>query len=166
MAKVITFSRVFPSYHPRKGEPTFFVEAILNNLGVEIQSDLLPSVREIVNDFCMLDGTINKAHTIRHGSRFKVGDKFSPRCWSGKPYRSKQIIIHDDIEVKKVFEISMDKEGVFSINGKEVDVTSSICDGRTVADNDGLDSDDLLNWFPVGKPFKGQIICWDEKIVY
>ena len=28
MSKVITFSRYFPSYHPRKGEPTFFVEKI------------------------------------------------------------------------------------------------------------------------------------------
>ena len=30
MSRVMTFSRVFPSYHPRKGDPTYFVEAILN----------------------------------------------------------------------------------------------------------------------------------------
>jgi hypothetical protein len=166
MAKVITFSRFFPAYHPRKGEPTYFVEALLNNIGVKIQSELLSNVRELINDFFMLDGTINKAHTIRLGERWKVGDKFSPRVWSGKPYNSKQIKIANDIEIKKVWSIEMDADGVFYINGKYVDVTSSICDGKTVADNDGLNSDDLLNWFPVGKPFKGQVICWDEKINY
>jgi hypothetical protein len=28
MSKVITFSRVFPSYHPKKGQPTYFVEKL------------------------------------------------------------------------------------------------------------------------------------------
>lgn len=32
MAKVITFSRVFPSYHPKAGQPTYFVEAIYKAL--------------------------------------------------------------------------------------------------------------------------------------
>jgi hypothetical protein len=32
MSRVITFSRVFPSYHPRKGEATFFVESVLKSL--------------------------------------------------------------------------------------------------------------------------------------
>ena len=29
---VITYSRFFPTYHPRKGEPTFFVEKIWKGL--------------------------------------------------------------------------------------------------------------------------------------
>lgn len=28
MSKVITFSRVFPAYHPKKGQPTYFIEKI------------------------------------------------------------------------------------------------------------------------------------------
>jgi hypothetical protein len=29
MSKVLTFSRVFPSYHPKAGHPTYFVEKML-----------------------------------------------------------------------------------------------------------------------------------------
>src|SRR5690606_34903084 len=36
MAKVITLSRQFPSYHPKAGQNTFFVEQVLNALGVSI----------------------------------------------------------------------------------------------------------------------------------
>lgn len=32
MAKVITFSRTFPSYHPKAGQPTYFVEKFYNSL--------------------------------------------------------------------------------------------------------------------------------------
>ncbi|MGL4598529.1 MAG: hypothetical protein ACRCYO_13510 [Bacteroidia bacterium] len=32
MAKVITFSRVFPAHHPKKGQPTHFVEKVWANL--------------------------------------------------------------------------------------------------------------------------------------
>jgi hypothetical protein len=32
MAKVLTVSRQFPAYHPRKGEPTYFVEKVLTAL--------------------------------------------------------------------------------------------------------------------------------------
>ena len=34
MAKVITVSRTFPDYHPKAGQPTYFVEQILNALGM------------------------------------------------------------------------------------------------------------------------------------
>lgn len=32
MAKVITFSRQFPSYHPKAGQPTYFVEKVLRSV--------------------------------------------------------------------------------------------------------------------------------------
>jgi len=167
MARVITFSRVFPAYHPKKGEPTYFVEYILNSLGyVKLQSDLLPDVRNIVNDFFLLDGEIKKHHTIRAGSRWKVGDKFSPRVWSGKPYASPMITIAPDIEIKHIWDVE-----IF------YDCTIGIPDGKNqwkllsfgeVANNDGLTFQDMKHWFNVkrDKPFKGQIICWDEKIKY
>lgn len=166
MAKVITFSRTFPVYHPKAGKPTFFVEKFLKSideahqLNVWDRSDL-----SFINQWTLTECE-PKHHTIRVGNRWKLGDKFSPRIWSDKPYKSKQIQFAPDTEIKKIYDIEMDAEGVFYINGKYVDVTSSICDGRTVADNDGLSSDDLLDWFPVGKPFKGQIICWNENINY
>jgi len=165
MSIVITFSRTYPSYHPRAGEPTYFVEKILNSLGyTKSKSDLLPSVADIVNDFMLLDGEQKKWHTIRAGHRFKVGDKFSPRVWSGKPYRSKMIQFAPDIEVKKTWNIIIYEDGCISIDGVLYAYTSSIDPRNELAKNDGLDLDDFEGWFPGS--FDGQIICWNEKIEY
>ncbi len=110
-----------------------------------------------------------KHHTIRAGSRFKVGDKFSPRVWSGKPYNSKQIIIAPDIEVKKVFEIGIysgiviDKKGFCeAYNYKPSENLTKL------SSNDGLSVQDMLDWFQVEKKkeFTGQIICWNENVNY
>lgn len=107
-----------------------------------------------------------KHHTIRAGNRWKVGDKFSPRVWSGKPRNSKQIIIAPDIEIKKVFDFEMDLNGIYSINGKYISHKSY----HKLANNDGLTEVDMQFWFMpnMNKPkeFKGQIICWDENINY
>ena len=173
MAKVITFSRTFPAYHPKAGKETNFVEKFWESYQLSetvIDKALTPLIPYIQEYKSSNDWTYRrygaKNHTIRVGNRWKEGEYFSPRVWSGKPYRSKMIKIAPDTQIKKIWNIEMDIEGTFYINGKYVDVTSSIHDGKTVADNDGLDSDDLLNWFPVGKPFKGQIICWNENINY
>lgn len=115
---------------------------------------------EIMND----DKYLPKHHTIRSGNRFKVGDKFSPRVWSGKPYYSKQIIIAPDIEVEKVYE--------FEIHGSEFKINENIYDGMNIeilemiAQNDGLNRQELLDWFKYPNSFKGQIICWSDKISY
>lgn len=113
--KVLTFSRVYPSYHPRKGESTFFVDKIISG---------------------------EKSHTIRAGNRWKVGDKFSPRVWSDKPYRSPQIEFAPAIEVKKVFDFKVTDDG-YLLNGKSLNL-----DGLTeLAKNDGLGADDFELWF-------------------
>lgn len=176
MSKVITFSRVFPAYHPKAGRPTYFIEKIWRGLyipmpeWIEFLDKLNPekpveSLQVALN--CHHPVSFEpKHHTIRAGNRFKVGDKFSPRVWSGKPYQSKQIIIAPDIEVKKIWKFEADINRVFSLNGKYVDATSSICDGRTISEKDGLSEDDFLEWFPLGKAFSGQIICWNESINY
>lgn len=195
MSKVITFSRNAPSYHPKAGQRTFFVEKIYNSFNVkalgevffaDFHDDVLILNKHlpynIVSDFinslknrCNLSNP--KYHTIRAGSRFKVGDKFSPRVWgndvnpkSGKsgPYHSKQIIIAPDIEVKKVWEIRIWRESLLNwriyINGKIISAPII----SELAKNDGLTHRDLLDWFnvPVEKNFKGQIICWNENINY
>lgn len=70
---VITVSRFFPATHPRKSEPTGFVEKILAG---------------------------EKIHTIRGNLEYwqkrlqKVGEGkayISLRYWEGKPYNSKQV---------------------------------------------------------------------------
>jgi len=120
-----------------------------------------------------------KHHTIRAGNRFKVGDKFSPRVWSGKPYQSKQIIIAPDIEVKKVWDfkiqfdadylcISIDNWPFYEENSTMVTQPEAL---ETLALNDGLTVEDMKAWFGIhpkkkGKNFNGQIICWNENIEY
>ena len=194
MAKVITFSRYFPSYHPKAGEPTFFTEKIWKSL---IQQKLVSALytshiaetkkklgQLVLPQFDLIEA---KHLTIRAGNRWKVGDKFSPRVWSGKPYNSKQRVIAPDLEIKKVwsFEIKneFDKDGwynFFYVNGKMVLYTTEQnplqLSYRNLATNDGLTDEDLVNWFKAndgyysGKTYKtqfsGQIICWNENINY
>jgi len=155
--KVLTFSRVFPAYHPKKGQPTNFVEKIYN--GLYSKNNLM--------DYPLgldIDDTVKgmKHHTIRAGNHWKVGDKFSPRVWSGKPYNSKQIIIAPDIEIKKVWELIVDEYGIVEM--PKAKATTILQD---IAKNDGLSIEDFIAWF---KDFKQagtyQIICWNENIEY
>ena len=122
MSKVITFSRTFPAYHPKAGEPTYFVEKVLNHLGYSSNEEYYYELCECTKnigqnkilefmfslDFSKCGFYAEKYHTIRAGNRWKVGDKFSPRVWSGKPYRSPMIIIAPDIEVKKVWDFEIE----------------------------------------------------------
>lgn len=170
MAKVITFSRVFPKGHIRQGEQTNFVEKIwkslytnticpdnlndyINNYMDKLSTEILPYYE-----------TISKKHTIRNGNRFKKGDFFSPRVWSGKPYQSKQITIAPDLEVKKVFDIE-----IFNSHEVYIDGVFHCSFGseswEELCKNDGLSSRDMKAWFSK-LPFKGQIICWNDTVSY
>lgn len=167
MSKVITFSKVFPKYHPKAGHPTYFVEKIYKSLFI-----MKPVPIELENDFnfnVMNDDNHGaKHHTIRKGDRWKVGDKFSPRVWSGKPYNSKQIILCEDIEIKQVYPIRIWREDLLNwrvyINGENVPAPVI----SELAKNDGLRHRDLLDWFnvPYEQNFVGQIICWSDDISY
>jgi hypothetical protein len=189
MSRVITFSRVFPKYHPKAGQPTFFENKIWNVLDInstDVNYDSLFELNPKLNHYVLwpfwdsiklkysqfdqwelIESNYSlsdqKHHTIRNGNRWKVGDKFSPRVWSDKPYKSKQIIIAPDIEVKKVWEIELIIRGDFKelifLNDSQRNVPL-----EEVAKNDGLLVNDLLNWF--NKPFKGQIISWRSDINY
>lgn len=177
MSKVITFSTRFPSYHPKAGQPTHFVEKILTSINEHWQNhasgykyyDSLFYLNQFigqdkVNSFYKSINQHNefnqKHHTIRSGNRFKVGDKFSPRVWgndvnpkSGRsgPYHSKQIIIAPDIKIKKVWDFEMDLNGVYSIDGKYI-LSGEFNEDEAVeielAKNDGFrDPADMFNWF-------------------
>lgn len=176
MSRVITFSRVFPVTHPRKGESTYFVEKLSKGFPEYSADDFTPlKSRPTMDIFSLLVLAIDKwkdlqpkYQTIRSGNRWKVGDKFSPRVWSGKPYTSKMITIAPDIEIKKVWEV-MSEDGVLYIhNGKNL--WNPMCDFNAlsaIAQNDGLSYEDFINWFgQFKKPFRGQIICWDDSIEY
>ena len=104
-----------------------------------------------------------KNHTIRAGQHWKVGDTFSPRIWSGKPYTSKQVIICPDIEIVKIFKFEIINRQIF-IDGK------GTYDFEKIARNDGLSEADFCDWFCLSsakkKDFVGQIICWNKHIEY
>lgn len=161
MSRVITFSTKFPVHHPRKGQSTLFVEKIWKSLQ---ESGFSPDeyVREriILMDLFMNPEILKdypKKHTIRKGKRWKVGDKFSPRVWSGPPYRSKQIIIAPDIEIKRIIEISVDKNGEVFLDGERL---NHIVNCVELAHNDGLQVMDFALW--LNNSFDGQILIWDE----
>jgi len=173
--KVITFSRTFPGYHPRKGEQTNFVEKIWEGLN-RCQhtadewrrwnvSELERRLPECVNTYAAHDFT-PKYHTVRAGHRWKVGDWFSPRVWSGKPYNSKQIQFAPDIQIKKVWRLTIDTEGLFYLDGKLFAYPNSDFALVPLAKNDGLEMTDFLNWFKYPCFFDGQIISWNESIEY
>lgn len=187
MAKIITFSKVFPSYHPRKGEETNFIQKIWSSINVALPvSDHARSLESEVIKLMKEDWS-PKHHTIRAGHRFKVGDTFSPRVWSEKPYSSKQIIIASDITITKDLPIKIERNGdeiTIDICGKNKcnfnwneylqNVLPKYDSGiiNRIAKNDGLTGVDLLDWFLNSPEFKrkrifdGQIICWSPDIIY
>lgn len=153
----IKFSTKFPATHPRKGEVTNFVAKILKykfdngytagNSVEEIQ------LRQICNQYAP------KLHTIRAGERWKVGDVFAPKIWSGRPYYSTPIQFAPPITIQKIWAFEYDGFH-FKIDGKIIygdDVVK-------LAANDGLTQADFAEWF--NKPFSGQIICWDKNLDY
>ena len=102
----------------------------------------------------------SKPHTIRpfrKGRQIEVGDKLSLRYWSGKPYRSKQVVIREvvctrssDVIIAKI---------KFVARGSEMRRLER--DALAIAD--GFSSyDELLAWFEAthGLPFEGRLIEW------
>lgn len=185
MTKVLTFSLKFPAFHPKVGEPTYFVEKIWKGLYDAEKSNYIPfdgywqryeEIFPITSDpLENIHRHSPKWHTIRAGYNWKAGDMFSPRVWSGKPYNSPQITIAPDIMVEKVwkFEIKV----MYSPDAIGGSYAAALIDDKPVfgnqyfelAKNDGLDHVDLVDWLqPKQKltPFSGQIICWNPAIEY
>ena len=175
MARVLTFSTKFPSWHTCAGNSTLFIEqfwaSVLTRSSV---ADLYmlnpgkdPSDIEKVRgkiDYLGIEDFHSKNHTIRSGNRWKVGDLFSPRVWSDVPYYSPQIIIAKDQRVEKTwkFEVRRKKNGelLYLLQNRKLSEGQLI----TIAHNDGLHIVDFKEWF--NKPFKGQVICWNKEINY
>lgn len=179
MAKVRTLSRKFMQGHLLAGCPTLFVESFLNSIkpnwkeNDEYWFDLCNynyknldkskiSIKELYSFYDSLRKTnLVKKHTIRGGNHFKAADKISIRCWLDKPYNSPQIILWDDLEVKKVFDFSKDLlSDNFYLNSKELRFNEIL----TLANNDGLELSEFNQWF--NKPFVGQIITWSDGLNY
>jgi len=178
-------SRVFPTYHPRAGESTYFVEKIWKSIGWVEYGVLLDNnlkfidsankVSDIIQDFARgieSENTIfaPKHHTIREKgvNPVKVGDTLTLFSWSGRPYRSSQIVIAPQIEIKQVWDFDLFKYGcqgtTLCINGVEKPKDLLI----DIAMNDGLSTNELFNWFKYPKKpvMQHQIICWSDSVKY
>lgn len=187
MSKVITFSRFFPKNHIRAGEPTYFVEKIWSGLNDRIFDGFYKtelSDHWVTYQKMFRENTVPlpKFHTIRKGNRWKVGDKFSPRVWSGLPRRSKQITFAPDIEIVKIWDFEIRNEYSISdiLVNKIIFATNDFIDFAElgnqsklaeIAENDGLSIADFCSWFELNdrekiKDFQGQILCWNKDIEY
>lgn len=163
MSKVIIFSRSFPSNHIHGGHPTYFVEQFMNSIYPLNYEKRALAQQLLTSPMVFLDMSILtlKHHTIRAGHKWKSGQTFSPRFWSGKPYASKQFTICEDVVIQKVYNFSIDKSGEeWYIEGTPL----TKYEKRILAANDGLTFEALVSWLP--KPFSGQIICWTENVNY
>lgn len=166
--RVITFSRVFPKTHPKAGESTYFVEKIWKGLYDIEPSSHLPfdwtkydeafPVSENYDRKLNIHEHAPKYHTVRAGERWKVGQVFSARVWSGKPYASKQIEFAQ-IEIKKIWNIE-----VLGLTWLLNDKPLNTLEIHEIGQNDGLSYKDFKDWFKL--PFNGQILCWNDEIDY
>ena len=177
MSKVITFSKVFPKGHRREGQPTGFVKSILHKRGVLIDEsywmllkdlnfdalqekklrieDLMSFFEELKNED---EPHYEKLHTIRAGNRFEVGEMFSPRVWSGKPYWSPQIIFLPDLEVLSTHQFKK-VGGDYFVNGRPFGYDYDSL--AILSHNDCLSVWNFQSWFERPKgPY--QIIAWED----
>ena len=134
---VLTLSKVFPTTHKRKGEPTNFahkVEAAINKW----------------NDHELKNHTIRANYELWK-KRFEEIDAgracLSIRQWTGKPYASKQVEIvrltHEDgigIQMLRFETLWGNERCLIGYTGYEVSF-------ENIANNDGLSYDDWQDWF-------------------
>lgn len=191
MSRRISISRTYPSYHPKAGQNTYFIEKIVGGLVAAnapgYGTELIKSLRDsgllsisVLNE--LNEGTYAwyKHHTIRAGHRWKAGDWFQPFTWgtdinpkSGRsgPYQSKQITFAPEIQIKKVWDLDIHGTDWY-LDGRHEYTTGWNVSIKTVSENDGLVEDDFYDWFTMSPDFKkkqefcGQILCWNESINY
>jgi hypothetical protein len=151
----ITFSKEFPPYHKKCGEPTNFVEKIMSGEKIHV----------ILNSPMIWE---DRFRDIYSGKAC-----LSLRYWSGKQNRSKQIeflrltkddgiclqpiIISDnrDYFVAKPFNIGEIITNADLVNISKTDEDLLIL--SQISKNDGLSVDDFKDWFK-GRQFVGVII--------
>lgn len=168
---------MFPIGHPKAGQPTYFVEKFWNSIDKILSFDQIKHLPcqdyGKLNDFIPLNLNLmlEKHHTLRVGSRWKVGDKFSPRVWSGKPYNSKQIIIAPDIEIVKLWNVVIEStpNQTLVMERTESHTSFNLLSLGEVATNDGLSIEDFVSWFNPNRKnieLSCQIICWNPIVNY
>jgi len=154
---VLLVSRTFPKGHKRKGEKTFFVEKIFN----ELTGGYCYMICKSKNDckLCSFEKYSNeiKLHTCRRNyelwaKRIKEVQEgkaiLSLRYWSGEPYRTKQI---EFAQLDKDSGVGVQKL-LFRINDLLYPIAGdgiwfSVLNLENLSKNDGLSIDDFKDWF-------------------
>lgn len=129
---VLTVSRYFPTTHKRKGEPTHFVEKILENFEPTI---FIPKIHTIRSNY---DLWAKRIKEVQEGKAI-----LSIRYWSGKPYNSKQVEFCqlDQNSGCGVQKLQFDGSILFPfINSHQPSV-------KRLSGNDGLSLEDFKEWF-------------------
>jgi hypothetical protein len=168
-------ARVFPATHPKKGQPTHFVEKFLvaitgkpmTRLHFYEYIDKLVRLNpdkdfNIISDFAKsLDWTVDvaKIHTIRLGNSIKDGQMLQLAVWSGKPYNSPEIKIWEPVKVG-IKDIETEG-GIVWYRDENSPHGIRYLNTAILAKNDGLLLDDFQNWFRKASG-PAQIIHWTE----
>lgn len=142
---VLMISRVFPSTHPRKGEPTNFYQQIVDEV---------------------------KLHTVRGNydwwakkiDEVSAGDAvLEIRCWGGKPYNSPQATI---ATLDKTSGLGYERVDIFAMPNRDIGIPIAVNHWvllplRDFATNDGLTLNDFNAWFGP-KAYAGIIIHFTQ----
>lgn len=135
---VITLAKTFPAWHPRKGEPTEFLEKFLNGQTCKENAKL----HTIRANYPLWEKRIRE---VQNGNAV-----LSVRQWSGRPYASKQVTVAtltaaDGIGIQKLENPRGFLSDLCKIDGKAY-YHADYRKGELVK-NDGLSMDDWLCWF-------------------
>ncbi len=145
-------SRTFPTTHPKKGKPTFFVEKIQLSLDLLIEApgdfviDLDPKLHTCRANYPLWEKRMKEVQAGR-----AVIELF---YWEGKPYRSKQVVFavldkDSGCGVQELrFEVSNMYFPAVMVEEHGIDKYKRIIGGvEKLAKNDGLLFDDFEAWF-------------------
>lgn len=141
---IITLSKTFPVYHPRKGELTNFKEQFLSKV---------------------------KKHTVRGNYELwkkridEVNEgiaKLEVRQWSSKPYASKQELVDTLLKGQvgiQPINLTIDwfgkTKGILAYVKLE-DFETRLIDVKELVENDGLSLQDFFDWF--NKPLENPCV--------
>lgn len=142
---ILSLCKTFPTGHRRVGEPTLFEKNLVD--GVKIHT-----VRSNEGN-----AWAKRCQDVMQGRKY-----LSVRQWTGRPYNSKQeeIARFDKIGLQNITMAYNSEDGVLQcwVDGHRVPV-------ETVAANDGLSTEDFVNWFFGRNPkniFEGVVIQFTD----
>lgn len=142
---VLIVSQRFPQTHPRKGEPTMFIENILDEKKIHTIRGNFPLWKK------RMDGVQNGLAEI------------SIRVWTGKPYRSPQ---EEILRIGKEFGCGVQRL-VTAPYGCWIDNTHNHKQSHELfAENDGLTEEDFFEWFRGVKNNTEMVIIHFSKFRY